>query len=230
LYSYTTGTTFHKYVRSAAGHNLLIVDNKDFNNQIKDAGLSGITRFIVNPDSSGLNCGVIEMTHPHYNKIGVSLYRQIAFNGSNTIGVKDTVTSDTLHHYSQLYHFNPGAAIEVTDTGYLVSWNEHPYFLLIRSNRDSSNVVEGSIEPVQGWYSPAFNKIVPAPVLILKKTGKSISMLTTIEIGSFEKPSLWESVSASDLSWLFKKIENIEQRKLTPIVLPEKWVPSTRRQ
>jgi hypothetical protein len=226
LYSYTPGTEFYKYMVSARAHNVLMVDNLEFEPDVAQTGLSGISRFYANDQGNTSTKGIIELTHPHYNKIGVEIYRQFAFPGNNLFIINDIANSDTTHVYSQLFHLAPGAVIMKTGDEFNISWPDHSHSLQIKSNEDDNLVVEGQKEPLQGWYFPEFLQPAPAPVLILMKTAKDLNFKTTIEVlNSDERPGISKK-EESEIKSLYKKLENIDRTELKYQPFPKLWRPA----
>ena len=223
LYSYNKTSPFNKYMCSAFAHNLMIVDSIGFVPDIKQSGLSGITRYFLK--NKGNNGGIVEMTHPHYLKRNVEIYRQLAFSNSSLITVKDIAISPDTHTYSQLFHLAAGAVIEKTKEGFTVSWLHHQYCLKIKSNEKSFRVVEGQEKPVQGWYFPKFNKVAPAPVLILEKEGTNCTFMTIIEVSTPDCDFDKSTTSYEGMELLFEELESIERRPLEPTLPPNRWKP-----
>jgi hypothetical protein len=225
LFSYTPGTAFNSYMKSARAHNLLLVDNEEFDPQVKNTNLSGITRYLINNSNDGSVDGIVEMTHPHYLRMGVEIYRQLAFTGHDYIVVKDLAFSEDVHEFSQLFHLSPGAIIIEKENEIIVTWPDHPYGMKISSNAESHEIVEGQKEPVQGWHFPEFNKAEPCKVLILKRKGKGIIVQTHIRVFSGKEYIRKTGKEEKDADELFRKLERLERTKLAHVPAPEKWRP-----
>ena len=217
------------YMRKSRAHNVLIVDDTDFNFNLSNTGLSGITRFVTNNDSTQRWRGAVELTHPHYNHLGVKIYRQFGQIGDTSFVIKDVIESDKPHKYTQLYHLASGAKIEPKTAGtFKISWQTHPYVLWLRSNFDSYDIIEGSMNPVQGWYFPKFGVSVSQPVLRLNKRGESIQFLTFIGIGHGDQEPAWDGmILGSDK--MSHAIESLPRQMLKKQPVPERWVPSRKR-
>jgi len=186
------------YMRKSRAHNVLIVDDIDFNFNLANTGLSGITRFAVNKDSTQNWRAVVELTHPHYEHLGVKIYRQFGQIGDASFVIKDVIESNKPHKYTQLYHLAPGAKIEPKTGGtFKISWKAHDCILWLKSDFDSYDMIEGSMNPVQGWCFPNFGISVPQPVLRLHKKGESIQFLTLINIGQGNQELAWDGMILS---------------------------------
>jgi len=229
LYTYTRSSDYFSYMKSSKAHNVMLVDNKNFNSNIHNTGFSCITRFFLdNPEKHGKN-GIIEMTHPHYQKYNVSIYRQLAFLEDGQMLVRDIAESPHLHLYSQLFHLAPGALVSKKNGRYTIRWENHPYFLIITSNEDSFEVLEGESVPMQGWISPKFGEVAEAPVLVLNKVGENCDFLTQIEIKDFGVNEKRSTGSKKKFNRLIKNLEYIERRELYHTPFPEKWIPERKK-
>lgn len=214
------------YMRKSRAHNVLIVDDTDFNFNLANTGLSGITRFAVNKDSTQKWRAVVELTHPHYEHLGVKIYRQFGQIGDASFVIKDVIESNEPHKYTQLYHLAPGAKIEPKTEGtFKISWKAHDYVLWLKSDFDSYDIIEGSMSPVQGWYFPKFGTAVSQPVLRLHKKGESIQFLTFIGIGHGDQEPAWDGMILSS-DKMSHAIESLNRQMLKKQPVPERWVPS----
>ena len=74
--------------------------------------------------------------------------------------IKDVIESNKPHKYTQLYHLAPRAKIESKTGGeFKISWKAHDCILWLKGDFDSYDIIEGSMNPVQGWYFPKFEEI-----------------------------------------------------------------------
>jgi len=226
LYSYDRSSPYNAFMRSARAHNVILVDDQDFQPDIHNTGLSGITRF-YQADNGNPSSGIVEMTHPHYLSSGVEIYRQLAYPGNKLLVIKDLVRSKERHVYSQLFHFAPGASIVKVNGQYLIEWEHHPDRLRISTNAKDHLIVQGEDEPIQGWNFPRFNEVEEAPVLMLSKVGKNCSLQTSIEILSDGKTN--KKSSARQTKQLFRSLSSIEKRELAKTPFPKKWRPERKR-
>jgi len=211
------------YMRKSRAHNVLVVDDIDFNSDLNNAGLSGITRFIDDYNSNLDTGGVVELTHPHYNHLGVEINRQFGQINATSFLVKDVIESGSSHKYTQLYHLAPGGEIEnLNDSVFKVFWESHGIILWLKSGFDSYDIVEGALDPVQGWYFPKFAVSKPHPVLRLHRNGTSLDFETIIGITNREEQPIWDSLSSSGDS-LLKAIGHLPRRELVKNPVPARW-------
>lgn len=227
MYTYERDV-FSRYGAGSAAHNVLLIDDMEFNPDMNKTGLSGITRFLH--DASG-GIAMVELTHPHYSYLGVNIHRQFGMIGPSDFAVRDIMESKTGHKSTQLLHFAPGAHIEsVDDTTFRISWEKHPHTVWIKSDYDAFDVVEGSMNPVQGWYFPKFGVAVPNPVLRLHKKQSTDEFLTLISISTQQglNPD-WNALEEKSIK-LIKTIEKMPRRVLSKETIPQKWIPSREKQ
>jgi hypothetical protein len=223
LFSYTPGTSLNQYMTSAFAHNVLIVDNQLFEPDTAQTGLSGITRFFAGDDGTGSSVGIIELTHPHYNKIGVGIYRQFAFLGNDLFIINDSAYSTSLHDYSQVFHLAPGAIINKAGDEFTISWPDCSYVLKIKSNEEQYEIVEGEKEPNQGWYFPEFKQAVPAPVLILITRTNVLNFKTIIKVVKSSDQQMPLKVDESGYMLLLQKLRGISTSKLKHQPILKRW-------
>jgi hypothetical protein len=115
---------------------------------------------------------------------------------------------------------------EKINDGFHVSWPEHPYNLLIFSNEENYQIIEGQINPLQGWYFPDFNQVKKCPVLILTQSGKNCHFKSRIKICRYKEnyKLSWKSKKRSDL--LFDKLSGLAVIKPEHLSSPGKWRPA----
>ena len=223
------------YMRKSRAHNVLVADVGDFDFDLKNTGLSGITRYQLNENGEGEWRGVAEFTHPHYKDRGITVYRQFGqMNGSNFI-VKDIVESRSTHKYTQIFHLSPGARIDYLGNGtFKITWPAHPYHLWLRTNTDSYDIVEGAMDPVQGWYFPKFGVAAPQPVLNLHRSivsgasGASGEFVTLLSVTGDDVQPEWEvlQTTAEEMSRVISKLpRRVFERRL----VPPRWQPSSKK-
>lgn len=187
------------YARSAAAHNVLMVDDKNFDPSLDNTGLSGIRRDTVNADSLGNWKAIVELTHPHYRRLGVTISREFCKIDDSSFVVDDFVAADSTHNYTQLFHFAPGTAINYSHArkAFEVLPAGGKSVLWLRSTFNEFDTVSGSMNPVQGWYFSGFGVAVPAPVLRLHKRGMSIEFKTFMQVSRSRNLPRWEKLQRS---------------------------------
>ena len=157
--------SFSRYAESTLAHNVLVVDETDFSPDPVDIERPGITQWKTGNSDSWR--GIVTLSHPHYEKIGVNVSRQFAQLGNLTFYVNDILQSDTQHRYTQQYHLAEGAACTIPDKGVVAcSWSVHQMILWFKTDQTATvEIVEGQEDTPLGWHFPAFAEAIPIPVL-----------------------------------------------------------------
>lgn len=158
LHSYREDSSERLYVRGPRGHNLVLVDNAEFELgevELIDHGRTAQGDFVV-------------ARHHLPNAMHT---RELLFTPPHTIRITDELTSTDAnpHAYAQLFHVAPGLQVELesNQAARLVAEDGATCTLEQSGAAGAWQVIEGQKEPFwQGWYSPGFEKIEPAPVLI----------------------------------------------------------------
>ena len=223
IHSYNK-TPLDIYMRKSRAHNVLIIDDEDFERNFKNTGLSGITKCAINENPDLDWKAIVEMTHPHYNRLGVNVYRQFGQINDSSFIVKDMAISSEKHNYSQLFHFAPEANIQEIKGGFLITWPYHNYKIWLFSVHDSYEIIIGDKSPYQGWYFPKLNDAVPAPVLYLNKAADTCIFMTSLVISSNVKlPDT--SYLSMEADIMFKEFEMTPRKALVQQPYPKRWGP-----
>lgn len=168
-YSYGA-SDYRTYEKTAAAHNVLLIEDEPFALEPDWRGCAGITRHIVPAaDAPG---AAVELTHPHYFEKGYAVYRQFAQLSDRAFLVRDLAQGPPAAWATELLHLAPGAGIEAAGPGTLrVAWPGRAHALYIRGAWARWDVVAGQSAPMQGWIFPAYRTALPAPVLRLRRDG-----------------------------------------------------------
>lgn len=222
LHTYNKGS-LDIYMRQSRAHNVLIVDDTDFESHLSNTGLSGITRFKINDNPKEPSNAIVEMTHPHYEHLGVKLHRQFGQMENTNFLIKDVIDSASSHKYTQLFHLAPNAKIQTQGKDCLkVTWSNYQYALWLKSEFDTYDVVEGSMNPVQGWHFPEFGVSASNPVLRLKKNSKSATFLTVISLTNADGKPEWGQISRAAHN-MSEAIEKLPRLALDHQPVPPRW-------
>ncbi len=138
------------YARSAAAHNVLTVDGRDFDWRDAPPYGSGI-------EAAGEGDGwyAIVVRNPLLARQGVDHRRILLYRPAETLIVIDEVHSDEEHEYTRRFHCGPGMEVErvgedeVTLTGKGIAAT-----LIDRSPASELTLVRGQEDPRLGWAYP----------------------------------------------------------------------------
>jgi hypothetical protein len=227
LHSYNNSSPLDDYMRKARAHNVLIVNGTDFDFNLSNTGLSGITRYCLNETPTQNWTAIVEMTHAHYKqRFNVEIYRQFGQINDSCFVIRDIVKSDEEHLYSQIFHFAPDAIIHSEDhQNFIISWPGYEYRIWLTSNTESFEVVEGEMNPTQGWYFPRLLEARPQPVLIIHKNGRSEEIITYLTILNGNQLPDKNQIEAKAIC-MFTALDSLSRKVLVRQPVPEKWKPN----
>lgn len=157
IYSYAYTSAARQHVVSSRAHNVVLVDDADFTPA--DIELLDVAR-TADRDVVSVQHRWTQATHT----------RALAFVPPTHVEIDDyLVAADgAAHRYTQLFHVHPDVSVEIVSPteARLCAADGDVCVIEQHSPVGEWRVVTGQQEPYwQGWYSPAFGQIIPAPVL-----------------------------------------------------------------
>jgi hypothetical protein len=179
-YAYHTQGAWREYFRGTSAHNTARIDGKDQSVQggnflwLKKAN-AGCGLWL---SSAGKDC--FEGWHDGYTRLAdpVTHRRLISLDKTAArIVVEDTLEMAEEHAVELFFHCHEDSAVTPTEAGYLVRRGEA--FLKIdlpRAPQAKLQVYRGSLAPILGWVSRAFDVRAPAPTLVwsARLSGRSV--------------------------------------------------------
>jgi hypothetical protein len=187
LYSYDTREPGRRYVTSAAAHSVILVDGREF---------SGFTARIER-QLLGDKYALVEASHENYP--GVRHRRTLLHVRPATIFVIDRLESRSPedaapveHDFEQIFHLAEDLETSVEASGSVVEaraegWESRLRITQLAGGRGTARIIKGQQSPLQGWTSPIYRKLVPAPVASFRERGREARFITWIEVEG--KPS-----------------------------------------
>lgn len=186
-YTYHTDHSFRKYFKGTLAHNTIRVDKQD---QSKYDGPSLW--------SEHFNCKVLEHNtspekdeifaqHDGYRKFGINHFRKIIFEkDKNRIVIIDNmvVENDNEHFLEMCYHLSPEVISKAKgENSFLIESADNRIVQITIDNQFNTEVINGKLEPILGFYSSGFRKIQPTSVIYGSAySRKTISFKTEILI------------------------------------------------
>lgn len=163
IYSYAYTSAARQFVVSARAHNVVLVDNADFTPA--DIELLDVERTA--------DRDVVRVQH---RRPQATHTRTLAFVPPARVEIDDHILAadGAAHRYTQLFHVHPDLSVEIVSPteARLCATDGRVCVIDQHGPVGEWQVVTGQQEPNwQGWYSPAFGQIVPAPVLSYACTG-----------------------------------------------------------
>jgi hypothetical protein len=176
LFTYEEETAEFAYFHGTRSHNTVTVDGAD---QLEGTVAQGP---LHDEDEFSAQSGV----HTLYP--GVTHRRSVILLRRDLVLVVDRLGSDTEHDYAQTWHLFPGAKLErpgglravATDGG-------RPQLAIDQALTDGVelSVHTGERDPLYGWHSANYNRMVPATALEYRAQGSAAAFVTLISSGPY---------------------------------------------
>ena len=132
---------------------------------------------------------LIAVEHDGYKKSGITHRRTICLLKPDILVVSDQILGKGHHKVEQFWHLAPGYKVEITGKRAALAMQEQKWvFELWSSPFNNLSVVEGQVDPIQGWVSTRYAQKKPAPVLV--HSGVStlpVKLLSVIYPGNFSQ-------------------------------------------
>jgi uncharacterized heparinase superfamily protein len=193
VYEYDSGKR-RDFYRSTRAHNTVVVDGLN-QSDVWGSFRAGRRAFptevkwIVKDDITFFEGG-----HDGYlKKTGVLHKRKIVFVDNGFWLIFDELDGIGRHTFEEYLHFHP--EIEVTCGDAIVAQKSKRQLLqIIPVGKPETQILQGELEPIQGWYSQEFGIKEPNPVLLLRYEA---SLPVCIGYGLFPMPVEYFSIDSS---------------------------------
>jgi heparinase II/III-like protein len=161
---------WHTFAVGRSAHNVVTVDGLAYNASQPTALLA---------QSSSASCDHLLLLNRGVS--GVGHRRRIVF--SPRLGymlVDDTLTSSAPRNFRQLWHLVPDGDPIVED-GAVRTRRERGNLAIVQLlETGAPRIVVGRLSPVQGWFSKRLEHRMPAPVVEVPQSGRSVRYLTLL--------------------------------------------------
>jgi len=193
IYEYTSGK-WRDFYRSTRAHNTVVVDGLNQSDvwgsfRAGHRAFPTEVKWIVKDDITFFEGG-----HDGYLKqVGILHKRKIVFVDNDFWLIFDELDGIGMHIVEEYLHFHP--EIEVTCENAIIAQKSKRHILQIMPlGKPETQILQGELEPIQGWYSPEFGKKEPNPVLLLRYEA---SLPVRIGYGLFPMPVEYFSIDSS---------------------------------
>jgi Heparinase II/III-like protein/Heparinase II/III N-terminus len=167
------------YARSAAAHNILAVDGRDFGWREAEPYGSGLIAA-----GEGAGWYAIVVGNPLLRRQGVEHRRVLLYRPAQALVVVDDVRSSEEHEYVRRFHFGPEVEVEENGQGRVGLVAPGTVATMTDLARDAETALDrGQDEPRSGWAYPGDRERTPAWTATLRSRAKSATYATTIALG-----------------------------------------------
>lgn len=183
-FAYQEGGKWRDFFRGTAAHNTIMVDLQN-QSEIQGTFLWGQkAKAYLERWESNDKYDLAIAYHDGYRKLGVIHRRSVLYYKSDLILVKDVLEGSGWHQFSQLWHLPIDSEVSPGSLAFEIrSERNRLYILPLHDNLTSSDLYYGHQDPIQGWVSPHYGEIVPAPVISFSaQCDFPVSILTAIFI------------------------------------------------
>lgn len=173
-YNYAETDPIRQYMRGALAHNVVLVDRQPFE--------FGATT--VEPGRRTMQADIVASTHELKN---ANHRREIHYSPAGGLQIRDRLTArgGRAHEYTQLFHLPPDLEPEITSvtTVTIRAANGSICFITQADDGGRWEIIRGKGRGgIEGWYSPDFNKVMAAPVLVYSRRGVDVNFRTSIRV------------------------------------------------
>jgi len=186
LFTYVFGTDYD-YFHGTRAHNTVIVDGAD---QLEGAAFAGAYGV------SGETAWATSWSTAHY---GVDHVRTVIILEQSLLLVLDTLSSQSSHDYTQIWHLFPGAGLAIQGLdAHVTDTPGAPVLRIHQAEPEGLSVTSanGMTDAMQGWSSSLYNQKEPAHVIEYTRRGTRASFATLFSMGTYaaatEPAKLWD--------------------------------------
>ena len=207
VYTYELGEEY-RYFHGTSAHNLVVVDNAD---QLE--GECSVRPSITVGEDWSWSSAAHSLSGPLQHR-GVGIF------GENILLVIDYIEDNQNHNYNQTWHIASDLSVEESGEFLnLIDSSSGSYIGMVQTITDSSietHLVKGSENPLQGWISDGYEKMIPNTVIGFDTSASSWMIATLFVIdsnstslsGTIGGGTAKLSITTDDKSWQLD-VENL---------------------
>jgi hypothetical protein len=165
-YAYQEGDGQRDFFRSTAAHNTVLVDGHDQSEMLGTFlwGRKANARLLR--WSSTPEYDLASAEHDGYVKMGITHRRTVLFYKPDWLLVADRLQGKGIHSFEQLWHLPAGCQVAIeADRAELAIGQKRFAIMPVQTPGAETQLRRGEKQPMQGWSSPDYGEIEPAPVI-----------------------------------------------------------------
>lgn len=203
-YNYNYKDLERQYVISTLAHNTIRVDGKDTDLARLNIGKSGLTHYLFNDEIK-----VIKGAHCLYDKVVCE--RTLININSDLFLVLDEVFGYKDHAVEQVLNLAPNIKIskQIDSVIGQIDNKEVIHIKSLLEEDGTLKVYNGQKNPMRGWYSPEYSKLVNTNQLSFEKQGKNTKFATLIDVGRSNLEELKFKWNDEKIEFRYKKDEYV---------------------
>jgi uncharacterized heparinase superfamily protein len=196
------------YARSAFAHNVLTVDEQDFDWRESEPYKSGLLAA-----GEGEGWYAILATNPLYARQGVAQRRLLLYRPGELLVVVDEVRAEEPHDYARRFHLGPGFDARLDDSGQVAIDGERISATLTDLEGDAAVELDrGRDEPTRlGWTYPNDRERLPVWTATLRTHATDATMTAVLSLGG-STPSVTHAALDADRATLETSAGTVEAR------------------
>jgi uncharacterized heparinase superfamily protein len=181
-YRYNGAPQWREYFKSTRAHNTVTIDGLD--QAVQETGFIwsrpySVDGYVVHEIQAGVD---VKARHNGYSRIQHPVWhkREISF-GHNRYTIVDTFEGTGIHDYELNFHLHPDAVATLSGSGCVIDNSQVTCTIALMDGTTFSHS-RGQINPILGWFSPAYGIKRETSVLSCKKSGRPEGVSFIIEI------------------------------------------------
>ncbi len=183
-FRYNGAPAWRRYFKSTRAHNTVCVDGLD--QAVQETGFIWSRPYSVDGyDVEETSVGImVQARHNGYARLkGPVEHKRVIRYEHGRFTINDTFDGEGVHDFELNFHLHPEADATHQGNEWIIRNGDAECTMSLESS-DEFELKKGQIDPIMGWFSPAYGIKVPAGVLSCRKKGnpQEMSFTTVIEV------------------------------------------------
>ncbi len=169
-YLYHGGGRWRNYFRSTSAHNTIRIDQHDQAEIVADFIFKRFYQ-IKNPEfTESTNMVLWSAGHDAYMRLDDPVFHRREakyFNKEKKIVITDQTECKKSHLIECFFHFHPDVSIVKKNGIFEIKNGTASLRMIIDEKWEKHSIIKGQNNPIIGWYSPGFNKLMASSTMVL---------------------------------------------------------------